>query len=144
MSNIKIKSSSGFNEAGATTSATPVGESGTLAGDVPRAAVPADGYRYSTEPSFGIISVSAATVELVAAVAGRQIEVVNYTFVSDSPTTVTWKSGTTAISGAMTFGLNGGATVNDDDVSLRTNVGESLKITNSAGNINGHFAYRVV
>jgi len=140
----KIKSGSGFNEAGATTSASPVGVSGTLAGDITRSAVPADGYRYSTEPTFGIISAAAATVELVAGVPGRQIEVLNYTFVSDTPTTVTWKSSTTAISGGMTFGINGGATVNDNDASLRTNVGESLSITNSAGNINGHFAYRVV
>ncbi len=144
MTNTKIKSANGFNEAGATTSASPVGVSGTLAGDIIRSAVPVDGYRYSTEPTFGVLSASAATVELVAAVAGRQIEVLNYTFVSDSPTTVTWKSNTTAISGGMTFGINGGATVNDDDASLRTNVGESLKITNSAGSINGHFAYRVV
>lgn len=144
MTSVKIKSASGFNEAGITTTASPTGVSGTLAGDIIRSAVPADGYRYSTEPTFGVLSVGAATVQLVAAVPGRQIEVLNYTFVSDSPTTVTWKSDTTSISGGMTFGINGGATVNDDDASLRTNVGEALKITNSAGNINGHFAYRVV
>ena len=144
MTSQKIKSGSGFNEAGITTSASPVGVSGTLAGDIIRSAVPADGYRYSTEPTFGVLSAGAATVELVAAVPNRQIEVLNYTFISDTPTTVTWKSNTTALSGGMTVGVNGGATVNDNDASLRTNVGEALKITNSAGNINGHFAYRVV
>ena len=58
---------------------------------------------------------------------------------------VTFKSNTTAISGAMACAANGGASANgEDDGLMITAVGEALQITNSAGNIAGHITYRIV
>jgi hypothetical protein len=65
--------------------------------------------------------------------------------VADAATTVTFKSATTAISGAMTLDANGGVAVSESSDGLMwTEPGEALNITNSAGNINGHLTYRIV
>jgi hypothetical protein len=144
MSSQKIRTGSGFNEGAALVQTNNTGVFSSLSSDLTRSAVPGEEYRYSTEPSFLSVSIGATTSTLVAAVSGRQIEVISYTILADAATTVTWKSGSTNISGGMTFAANGGASVNDDQAMLRTNVGEALVLVNSAGNINGHITYRIV
>ena len=144
MSSQKILGGSGFNEGAATVQATRAGVTSSLSSDLNRTALPGEEYRYSTEPTFTSVYIGATTSTIVSAVAGRQIEVLSYTLVADAATTVTWKSGSTAISGGMTFGATGGASANDDQAMLRTNIGEALNITNTVGNLNGHITYRVV
>ena len=48
------------------------------------------------------------------------------------------------LSGGMALVANGGASANDNEPMLRTNVGENLVLVNSAGNLNGHLTYRIV
>jgi hypothetical protein len=144
MSSQKIIGGSGFNEGAATVYSSRTGATSSLSSDLTRSAVPGEEYRYSTEPSFLSVSVGATTATLVSAVPGRQIEVLGYTLVANSATVVTWKSDSTALSGGMTFGANGGASANDNEVMLRTNIGEALNITNTVGTLNGHISYRIV
>jgi hypothetical protein len=107
--------------------------------------LPQDEFRYGIT-EYEKISAGAATQELRAAVAGRQIEVLSYVFVVDAASTVTFKSNTTAITGGMELPANGGASaVSADEQGLMiTEKGEALNITNSAGNIAGHVTYRIV
>jgi len=144
MSSQKISSGSGFNEGAATVYSSRTGATSSLSSDLTRSAVPGEEYRYSTEPSFAVVNIAVATGTIVSAVPGRQIEVLSYTLVADSATTVTWKSDSTALSGGMTFGANGGASANDNEPMLRTNIGEALNITNTVGTLNGHVTYRIV
>ncbi len=90
------------------------------------------------------IAVGAETGEVAPAVPGRNLMVVSYVFVADAATTVTFKSATTAISGAMTLDANGGVSAESSDGLMWTEPGEALNITNSAGNISGHLTYRIV
>ena len=144
MSSQKIKSGSGFNEGAATVQATRTGQSSALSFDLTRTAVPGEEYRYSTQPTYIPIEGGATTLTLVTGVPGRQIEVLNYSVLVDSASTVQFLSASNALSGPYAFAANGGITVNDDEPSYRTNVGESLRLSNSAGNIAGSLAYRIV
>jgi hypothetical protein len=144
MSSQKIKSGSGFNEGAAVVQANNTGEFSSLSSDLTRTAVPAEEYRYSVDPTFIPISGGATTLTLVAGVPGRQIEVLNYSLLVDSASSVQFLSGSTALSGSYAFAANGGITVNDDEPSYRTGVGEPLRLSNSAGNIAGSLAYRIV
>lgn len=107
-------------------------------------ALPGDAAKFHNAGITATISVAVATGTLVAAVPNRSVEVLSYTFVADAATTVTWQSDGNALSGGMTMAANGGITANLGDTVLFTNPGEALKITNSAGNINGHLTYRIV
>jgi hypothetical protein len=142
---VKIISGNGFNEGGGTVFSTVTGEATDLANPaLNRLALPADENRYGIT-EYVTISVGAETGEVAPAVVGRQIMVVSYVFVADAATTVTFKSATTAISGAMTLDANGGVAVSESSDGLMwTEPGEALNITNSAGNINGHLTYRIV
>ena len=144
MSSQKIVSGSDFNEGAALVRANKTGGFSSLSSDIERASAPAEAYRFSVDPTFAPISVGAATDTLVAGVPGRAVEVLGYTLITDSETQVVWKSGSTNISGTMTFAANAGATVNDNEPVFRTNIGEGLAISNSAGNVNGHLTYRIV
>tara|TARA_Y100001936_G_scaffold164608_1_gene160727 strand:+ start:761 stop:1201 length:441 start_codon:yes stop_codon:yes gene_type:complete len=141
----KIKGGSGFNEGGGTVFATNTGETKVISTEFNRDALPADEFRYGIT-EYEKISAGAATQELRAGIAGRQIEVLSYVFVVDAASTVTFKSAATAISGGMACASNGGASaVSADEQGLMiTAVGEALNITNSAGNIAGHVTYRIV
>lgn len=142
---VKIISVNGFNEGGGTVFSTVTGEATDLANPaLNRLALPADENRYGIT-EYVTISVGAETGEVAPAVVGRQIMVVSYVFVADAATTATFKSATTAISGAMTLDANGGVAVSESSDGLMwTEPGEALNITNSAGNINGHLTYRIV
>jgi hypothetical protein len=141
----KIIPSNGFNEGGGVLFTTPTGVTAVYTEPTTnRTELPGDGYRYGIT-EYVTISVGAETGEVAPAVAGRQIMVVSYVFVADAATTVTFKSATTAISGAMTLDANGGVAVSESSDGLMwTEPGEALNITNSAGNINGHLTYRIV
>ena len=146
MTTQKIVSGSGFNEGGAVTSSTATGESSALAnGAFERAALPPDERRYGVV-EYVAISAGAATQELCPAIPGRQIEVLSYVFICDDASTVTFKSGTTAISGAFAMATYGGVSspTGTDEALMITAVGEALNITNSNGNIAGHVTYRIV
>ena len=48
-------------------------------------------------------------LEVIALVVGKVIRLMNYVIIVDGATTVTWKNGTTAVSGPMSYAINGGA-----------------------------------
>ena len=79
---------------------------------------------------------------IVAAVAGKQIRVLSYTLIADAAVTATWKSGTTAISGAMSLPANGGAAPTCQSGVLQTATGEALMMTlGGAVGVRGHLTY---
>lgn len=86
---------------------------------------------------------SAETIELVAAVASRVIELNSYTLVCDTDTTIQFKSGTNYISGPMDVAANGGISTSEGVIMI-TGSGEALNLSNSAGNIGGHITYKVI
>jgi hypothetical protein len=145
MTSVKIIGGNGFNEGGAVTFTTPTGVVSELPNPaLNREELPRDYNMYGIT-LYAEISAGAETQEVVAAIAGRQIEVLSYVFVADAASTVTFKSDTNTISGAMAVAANGGASSNGDDNGLMlTNKGEALNITNSAGNLGGHLTYRII
>lgn len=102
---------------------------------------------------YAAISVSSSGDNtIVAAVTGRRIRVQNYTIIAAGSVSVTWKSGSNAISGAMPLAANGGAApaaggpnANGPDGVLETNGGEAL-ILNLSGAVGvyGHLRYEVL
>lgn len=82
-----------------------------------------------------IDAATAATHEIVAAVAGKKIRVTAVTLVCAGDVTVTWKSATTALCGAMSFASKGGFDTNrtPPNYFLETVAGEALQLTLSAG-----------
>jgi len=87
----------------------------------------------------------AETSEIVAAVAGQKISVVNVALTVGGETNLTWKSGTTAISGPMDFGGADeprGMTHGLGDYPLQTAAGEALNLTSSiAVQVSGYITY---
>ena len=146
MSSQKIIGGNGFNEGGATVFVTETGETTNLSNpSFTRTAVPQDYYRYGIEESVQITA-GAAPQLLATGITGRQFEVLSYVFVCDAASTVTFESDSTAIGGPFAAAANGGvsASSGDDDYLFITEVGESLNVTNSAGNIGGHLTYRII
>jgi len=145
MTSVKIIGGNGFNEGGAVTFTTPTGVVSELPNPaLNRQNLPHDYNMYGIT-LYAEISAAVETQEVVAAIAGRQIEVLSYVFVADAASTVTFKSDTTAMSGAMAIAANGGVSSNGDDNGLMlTSKGEALNITNSAGNLGGHLTYRII
>jgi len=90
------------------------------------------------------ISVTAGTGILVSGVAGFSIEVDNYSVVASGASTVKFMSGSTDITGTMSFGANGGISVNNDNGPvIKTAVGENLSIVTTSS-VAGHLGYRFV
>ena len=145
MSTVKIISGNDFNEGGGVVSNTPTGVFYALPNSLDiRDNLPEEQYRYGIT-EYVAISAGVETQELAAAISGRQIEVLSYVFVCDADSTVTFKSGSTAISGGMAVAANGGvSSTGEDGAVLITGVGEALNITNSAGNVSGHVTYRII
>jgi hypothetical protein len=97
-------------------------------------------------PLFAKIDTSTDGGTLVAAVSGRRIAVLNYAVVADSAVTVTFKSNTTALTGAMSTAANGGVSASGtkDAWLFETASGEALKIgLGGAVGARGHLAYIV-
>ena len=85
-----------------------------------------------------------ATGVVVSSVAGRAIEVVNYTVVAEKATTVEFLSNSTPLVSGVHFAANGGASVNSEEGVMVTSLVESLKISTSSGVLGGHLSYRLV
>jgi len=88
---------------------------------------------------------TAATHEIIAAVAGKKIKVVNLMLTVAGETNLTFKSATTAISGAMDFGGTDeprGMVHHFGDHPLEMTEGEAFQITNSAAEqVSGYVTY---
>lgn len=87
---------------------------------------------------------TSADNQIVAAdTAGRRIRVVAYTIVAAGGTTVTWKSGATAISGAMALASNGGISANGTPSLplFQTAENEALVLGVGVAAIAGHVSY---
>lgn len=99
---------------------------------------------------FVVINASlAGDNTIVAAILGRKIRVVNYTLISAGAVTVTWKSGTTAISGPMPLAANGGMAPSSSVLTpsgligvFETNANEALVLNlGGAVAVGGHLTY---
>ena len=101
-------------------------------------------YRYNQDNiNNAVVGVSAGTGVIVSAIPSQKIEVTSYVFLSDAESTVTFLSDSTPLSSGMTFDLNAGVSAEDDNGLLTTADGESLQISTTAGNLNGHISYRI-
>lgn len=81
---------------------------------------------------------------IVAADSARKIKVVNYVIVADAAVTARWRSGPTALSGAMSFSANGGvaAAATAGSWLLETAIGADLKLDLGAAiGVRGHVGY---
>jgi len=82
---------------------------------------------------------TATTTALVAAVANKQIVVVNIALTVASGQTIQWQSGSTAISGPMGAGYTAGDAWSG---LMETVAGEALNlVTTSTGQVAGHITY---
>ena len=143
---VKIISGNGFNEGGGTVFSTVTGQTKDLSNPAfSRDALPQDYNMYGVT-EYVTISVGAETGEIAPAVPNKQIRVLSYVFVAfPAATTVTFKSGTTAISGDIALEANGGVSQTGEEEGLmQTAKGEALNITNVAGGIEGHLTYMIV
>tara|TARA_R110000744_G_scaffold91095_1_gene176895 strand:+ start:1104 stop:1619 length:516 start_codon:yes stop_codon:yes gene_type:complete len=103
----------------------------------------------SDEISFAPVGVnttggSNATGVIVSAIAGRSIEVVDYTIVAEKATTVQFLSNTTPLVSGVYFAANGGASASSDGGLMVTTLGQALQISTSSGVLGGHLSYRIV
>lgn len=107
-------------------------------------------YRFnSDEVRFAAIGLNTAGAEnatgvIVSEIAGRAIEVVDYTVVAEKATTVEFLSNNSPIVSGIHFAANGGASVSSDEGVMATSTGEALKISTSSGVLGGHLSYRLV
>lgn len=85
----------------------------------------------------------AGTDNLVGARAGKRIKVTNYVVVMGGAGTLQFTSDANAITGAMSFGANGGVSVGGTEFSpaFQTGVGEALNMVTTSAAGNGHIAY---
>lgn len=81
--------------------------------------------------------------DIVVADTTRKIKVIGYVLVATAGTTVQWKRGTTAVTGAMALAANGGvsAPLNSETAWFETAVNEKLAMTLGAGAVAGHVTY---
>ena len=91
---------------------------------------------------------TAADHEIIAAVAGKQIKVHGYMLVAAGAVNVTWKNGTTALTGAMTMAA--GTPIDADQGSdyawwflLDTNTALNLTLS-GAVQVSGHVSYSLL
>ena len=87
-----------------------------------------------------------ASNEQVAAVAGSKIVVVQAMFICSVANVITWQTAANALSGAMSFGANGGYRDSDSSVGLfQTVEGEALNmLSGSAQQVSGYLSYVLV
>lgn len=100
--------------------------------------------RYVTSHA-AISAASSGNNEIVAAVAGKKIVVLNYNYLTDGAVTVTWKSASTAISGAQAWTAAAqGETITsaNGDGLMETVAGEALNLTlGGAVGVRGRLTY---
>ncbi len=96
-----------------------------------------------------ISAASSGSNEIVAAVTGKRIKVLAYTVIAAGDVSITWRSASTAISGAMSIAQNGGAAPAAGASGplgfvplLQTESGEALNLNlSSAVQVSGHLTY---
>lgn len=91
------------------------------------------------------------TTSIVSAVTGKRIVVVSFLVTGTESGTITFKSASTALTGAMNLGIAGGMSGNDTisplvgpynpDGHFQTASGEALQVTASAGTAAGYVTY---
>ena len=101
-------------------------------------------------PKYATISGSGTTT-IVSAVSGKRISVIAFLVTGTENATMTFKSDTTSITGAMNLGISAGMGGQDTisplagswnpDGHFQTTAGEALKITASAGTAAGYVTY---
>lgn len=103
--------------------------------------------KYETLTFAKVDMSTATTTAIVAATTGKKIKVVSYTLVGGGATNVTWKSATTALTGAIPLIASTVVAVGgqqDGGHVLETAAGEALNLTNSAAvQVSGHVSYFV-
>ena len=89
-----------------------------------------------------------ASGNIVAAVAGKKIRVINYVLMAASAVTAKWQSGNTPTdhSGAMSLAAAGGLVCPDSRAGwFETNAGEPLKLVLGSGvQVSGHLKYQLL
>lgn len=98
----------------------------------------------SRTPKFASISASSSgDTTVVSAVSGRKIRVLHYTLICSSAVNITWKSGSTNITGTMSFGANSGiSTAYSPQGLFETLTGQALVINLSGSStVGGHLTY---
>ena len=101
----------------------------------------------ATAPVFlKIDSAASGDVTLVAAVSGKRIRVLQYVLVAAGATTVAFKDGATAVTGAMALVANSGVSSGYSPVGVvQTTVNTNLVLTLSAAvQVSGHLVYVLV
>lgn len=96
---------------------------------------------------FAVVSKAAiADNEIVAAVSGKKIRVLSYTLnAAGGANTCTWKSATTALSGAMDIGDNVSVSADCGAGLMETAAGEALNLALTAATlVAGHITYILV
>lgn len=81
---------------------------------------------------------------IIAAVEGKKLRVMNYALISLLAVSVKWKSGSTDLTGALSFGATGGIACpgSSDTVWFETNPGEPLILNlGFATTVGGHVTY---
>lgn len=99
-----------------------------------------------TQATTGAVinTASSGDQTIVAAVPGKQIVVTNYVLVNTTAQSLTWKSGSTALSGPMALGALATLVVDNDAPVLVCNVGEALVLNlGAATQVSGHLTYFV-
>ena len=91
------------------------------------------------------------TSSIVSAVTNRRIVVISFLVTGTEFGTITFKSASTGITGAMNLGIDGGMSGADTvsplvgpynpDGHFRTAAGEALQVTASAGTASGYLTY---
>jgi len=102
-------------------------------------------------PTAKIDISTATTAAIVSAVPGRTIRVMQYTLIANDEVVVTWKSGTTAITGPITLikgtplvALTGTDGYGSSIPLLESSLSEALNLTlNGAVQVSGHITYEV-
>lgn len=146
MPNQKVINSNGFKEFGGVSYTNLNGNSQSMYSQLTKLSLPVDGNEYSTDLAFVATSGSSGQSTLISAVSGKQISVLNYTVVVDEDSTFQFFSSgvsNTPLSGPMALAGNGGISANDNEIMYRTEVGESLVVSNSSGNFGGHLSYKI-
>ncbi len=101
---------------------------------------------YDTQQTAIINTAGSGDTVIVAAVTGKRIRVINYVLTAAGVVSVTFRSGTTALTGAMPLAANGGISVAGAQPGfwLQTAAGEALNLSLSAAvQVSGHITYDV-
>jgi hypothetical protein len=92
-----------------------------------------------------VVNVSASSDLVAAPGAGRQIVVLGYMLTSDGNGEVTWRSGTTAMSGAMEIIADTPLSDRDPDLGvLRCAANQALNLLPVTAVVNGYVRYAVL